>query len=61
MSTTKKYWKGIEELTETSSFIEGRDKEFAHSMSVEEFLADENLNETSTGRRDFLKFLGFYF
>ena len=59
MSTTKKYWKGIEELTETSSFIEGRDKEFAHSMSVEEFLADENLNETSTGRRDFLKFLGF--
>jgi len=26
---------------------------------VDEFLADENLNETSTGRRDFLKFLGF--
>ena len=59
MSTTRKYWKGLEELNETKSFVEGRDQEFPQSMSVDEFLADENLNETSTGRRDFLKFLGF--
>ncbi len=59
MSTNRKYWKGLEELNETPSFVEGRDQEFPRSMSVDEFLADENLKETSTARRDFLKFLGF--
>ena len=59
MSTTRKYWKGLEELNETASFVQGRDQEFPQSMSVDEFLADENLKETSTARRDFLKFLGF--
>ncbi len=59
MSTNRKYWKGLEELNETPSFVEGRDQEFPQSMSVDEFLADENLKETSTARRDFLKFLGF--
>ena len=56
---TRKYWKGLEELNETPSFVQGRDQEFPQSMSVDEFLADENLKETSTARRDFLKFLGF--
>jgi molybdopterin-containing oxidoreductase family iron-sulfur binding subunit len=59
MGMTRKYWKGLEELKETPSFIEQRDQEFPQSMSVEEFLSDENLKETSTARRDFLKFLGF--
>lgn len=58
MSMSKKYWKGIDELKETPAFVEHRDQEFPKSMSVEEFLT-ENLNETSTPRRDFLKFLGF--
>ncbi|MGV3629650.1 MAG: TAT-variant-translocated molybdopterin oxidoreductase [Bacteroidota bacterium] len=56
---TKKYWKGLEELKETPEFLQQRDQEFPQSMSVDEFLADENLKESSTGRRDFLKFLGF--
>lgn len=59
METTRKYWKGIEELNETPAFIQNRDQEFPQSMSVDEFLGDENLSEASTGRRDFLKFLGF--
>ena len=59
MGTTKKYWKGIDELKETPAYLEGRDQEFPQSMSVDEFLGDESLNEASTGRRDFLKFLGF--
>jgi MoCo/4Fe-4S cofactor protein with predicted Tat translocation signal len=59
MSMSKKYWKGLEELKETPSFIENRDQEFPQSMSVDEFLGDENLSESSTPRRDFLKFLGF--
>ncbi|MDX2359229.1 MAG: TAT-variant-translocated molybdopterin oxidoreductase [Crocinitomicaceae bacterium] len=56
---TRKYWKGIEELKETPQFLESRDQEFPAQTSVEEFLSDESLQETSTARRDFLKFLGF--
>jgi len=59
MAMTRKYWKGIDELKETPEFLQQRDQEFPQSMSVEEFLSDENLKETSTARRDFLKFLGF--
>ena len=59
MGTNRKYWKGIEELKQTPEFLETIDKEFAQEMSVEEFLGDENLADTSTNRRDFMKFLGF--
>ncbi len=59
MGTTKKYWKGIDELQETSSFLENKDKEFQQSMTIDEFFNNKSLNEASTGRRDFLKFLGF--
>ena len=56
----RKYWKGLEELNETPGFVEQRDQEFTKDVTVEEFLGnEENLKETSTGRRDFLKFLGF--
>ncbi|MBL4863018.1 MAG: TAT-variant-translocated molybdopterin oxidoreductase, partial [Crocinitomicaceae bacterium] len=55
----RKYWKGIDELKETPQFMESRDQEFPAQTSVEEFLSDESLQESSTGRRDFLKFLGF--
>ena len=59
MANTKKYWKGIDELNETKSFQESKESEFSQSNSIESFLADDQLNESSTGRRDFLKFLGF--
>ncbi len=59
MGMTRKYWKGIDELKETPQFVESRDQEFPAQTSVEDFLSDEKLKETSTGRRDFLKFLGF--
>jgi molybdopterin-containing oxidoreductase family iron-sulfur binding subunit len=59
MGMNRKYWKGIDELKETPQFLESRDQEFPAQTSVEEFLSDEKLKETSTGRRDFLKFLGF--
>ncbi|MBI1837886.1 MAG: TAT-variant-translocated molybdopterin oxidoreductase [Flavobacteriia bacterium] len=59
MGTTRKYWKGIDELNETPAFLQNRDQEFPQQVSVEEFLGDEKLSETSTARRDFLKFLGF--
>ncbi|HLP56928.1 MAG TPA: TAT-variant-translocated molybdopterin oxidoreductase [Fluviicola sp.] len=56
---TRKYWKGLDELQETPAFVESRDREFPESVTVDEFLGDESLKETSTPRRDFLKFLGF--
>ena len=59
MEVTKKYWKGIEELNQTPEFTKHRDNEFPFQNSVEQFLVDEQLAESSTGRRDFLKFLGF--
>ena len=56
---TRKYWKGLEELKETPEFIKHKEQEFPNQQTVEEFLSDEKLAETSTARRDFLKFLGF--
>ena len=59
MGMTRKYWKGLEELKETPEFIKHKEQEFPNQQTVEEFLSDEKLAETSTARRDFLKFLGF--
>jgi molybdopterin-containing oxidoreductase family iron-sulfur binding subunit len=59
MSTNKKYWKGIEELENNPEFIKNRDNEFGEELPIDAFLGDEKLKETSTSRRDFLKFLGF--
>jgi MoCo/4Fe-4S cofactor protein with predicted Tat translocation signal len=59
MGTNKKYWKGFEELQQTPEFLEKAQSEFPQELSVDEFLADDKVSEASTGRRDFLKFLGF--
>ena len=59
MGTNRKYWKGLDELHQTPEFLENSKNEFPEELSVNEFLADEKLAESSTGRRDFLKFLGF--
>jgi MoCo/4Fe-4S cofactor protein with predicted Tat translocation signal len=60
MGMTRKYWKGLEELNETPAFLESKDQEFQReNNSIEEFLGDDQLAESSTDRRDFLKFLGF--
>ena len=55
----RKYWKGLDELNETPAFVEQRDQEFTKDVTVDEFMGDESLQESSTKRRDFLKFLGF--
>ncbi|MCB9224634.1 MAG: TAT-variant-translocated molybdopterin oxidoreductase [Crocinitomicaceae bacterium] len=59
MGTNKKYWKGFDELNQTPEFLESTQREFPQELSVDEFLADNSVSEASTGRRDFLKFLGF--
>jgi MoCo/4Fe-4S cofactor protein with predicted Tat translocation signal len=55
----KLYWTGPEELDNTPAFQEAISNEMVAEQSVDAFLADNKLNETSTGRRDFLKFMGF--
>ncbi len=61
MSSNKKYWKSVEELNENSSIVETlKQNEFVAEIPTDEFLGDkETLEETSTTRRDFLKYVGF--
>ena len=59
MSNTKKYWKGIEELKATPEFLQSKNNEFIEDLPVDEFLGNDSIVDTSTNRRDFLKFLGF--
>ena len=62
MSNKKKYWKNLAELNQNnnSAFTELQNKEFVQEIPVDEFLADkDNLENSSTNRRDFLKYIGF--
>src|ERR1051326_1145326 len=53
-----KYWKGLGELNNDPELAKQNENEFAEKLPSDIF-ANENLNEASTSRRDFLKFLGF--
>ncbi len=59
MGTTKKLWKGLEELQNGPEFIQQQQNEFAEEIPLEKLLGDEKIENSSTSRRDFLKFLGF--
>jgi MoCo/4Fe-4S cofactor protein with predicted Tat translocation signal len=62
MSSNKKYWKSVEELSkDNSSMIETlKQKEFVQEIPIDEFLGDKDtLDSSSTTRRDFLKYVGF--
>src|SRR5210317_2111269 len=60
MASNKKYWKSVEELKD-SSVIETLSKnEFVENIPTDEFLGDKDtLENSSTSRRDFLKYIGF--
>ncbi len=59
MGAENRYWTGMEELHETEEFKQARDNEFSTDLPVDEFVAKTGTEELSSGRRDFLKFLGF--
>lgn len=61
MSSNKKYWQSVEELKESSSVVEAlQQKEFAEEIPTDEFLGNkESLEDSTTSRRDFLKYVGF--
>lgn len=52
----KQYWKGLEELNETSAHQQSVENEFKEDLP---FDLSGNLLDAQTPRRDFLKFLGF--
>lgn len=58
MESTKKYWKGLEEVQKTPEFVEKNKNEFAEPIPVEQLLEGSALN-AATPRRDFLKAMGF--
>lgn len=60
MAEQKKYWKGIEELVDSPVAEKMKANEFASELPVEEFLGnDKTMEDSSTSRRDFLKYMGF--
>ena len=61
MASNKKYWKSEAELNPNDSIVETlKQNEFVEHIPVDEFLGDkENLADSSTTRRDFLKYVGF--
>ena len=61
MASTKKYWKSEAELTPGNALVDKlRQNEFQEEIPVDEFLGDkEQLAESQTSRRDFLKYVGF--
>ncbi|MDG2426660.1 MAG: TAT-variant-translocated molybdopterin oxidoreductase [Flavobacteriales bacterium] len=59
MSANKTYWSGVEELDRTSEFERISSQEFPAERPIDAFLSDERLEKVNTGRRDFLKFMGF--
>ena len=62
MSNNKKYWKNLAELNSDNNevFDNLQNKEFVEELPVDEFLSDkDNLTDSSTSRRDFLKYIGF--
>ena len=59
MANTKRYWTGLDDLHQTEAFQALQGQEFPQHESVDEMLGNESLTSATTGRRDFLKFMGF--
>jgi molybdopterin-containing oxidoreductase family iron-sulfur binding subunit len=59
MPSTKRYWQDLSQLDASAQPVPGRDNEFNAPLPIDEMLADKGLTGATTGRRDFLKFLGF--
>jgi len=59
MSNNKKYWTSLEEFNNRDSFQDAITNEFNGENNALSAFADEKLSKANTGRRDFLKFMGF--
>ena len=59
MTENNKYWRGIEEQSNPELTEKLAQNEFANDISSAEFLGNDEVAESETSRRDFLKFMGF--
>ena len=60
MASNKTYWKNIEQLNPENEEVKKLEQNEFVSKLPEDFLSDEKtLEESSTSRRDFLKYVGF--
>src|SRR5215212_8981064 len=59
MNMEKKYWKGVEELSNDPEFVRLKNNEFFEHLPVDEVVGRKAESSENTSRRDFLKFLGF--
>jgi len=58
-NSNKRYWKGIEELTNEPSFVKNIHNEFGNMPSENDAKGESLVDGSATHRRDFLKMLGF--
>ena len=58
-NSNKRYWKGIEELTNEPSFVKNIHNEFGNMPSEDDAKGEALVDGSGTHRRDFLKMLGF--
>jgi len=60
MSREKKYWKSEIQLDQNNGLDHLEHNEFVEKIPVDNnIFSDENINDVSANRRDFLKYLGF--
>ncbi|GIZ14704.1 TAT-variant-translocated molybdopterin oxidoreductase [Capnocytophaga catalasegens] len=60
MASNKRYWRSVEELKDSSILETLKQNEFVSEIPTDEFLGNkEKLENSSTTRRDFLKYVGF--
>ena len=58
MPSTKQYWKDLADLEQDPAAMKAREAEFPMTP-IDQVLGDPGFHGAHTGRRDFLKFLGF--
>ncbi len=58
-NTTKRYWKGLEELRNDEKFVKNASREFAEFDPSQVSDSEDLTDGTGSNRRDFLKVLGF--
>ena len=59
MANNKRYWTGLDDLHQTDAFQKLQGQEFPQHEAIDEALGNKGLTSANTGRRDFLKFMGF--
>ncbi len=59
MSSTKRYWMDLGDLHQEPGTIKGRENEFRQDLAIDQVIGEASFGNANTGRRDFLKFLGF--